>query len=127
MPHKTAIQKRLIQERGTNATKTHGSLYHNRATTRMAGLYEQRSPTMCLWLCLTSAWLLFYVLRSIILKVSSTAIIERDKRRSVRFQKGVRYLTRSQLIDLLSSYFGYNVKLFPSQHLYLSRLLAKWV
>lgn len=65
----------------------------------MAGLYEQRSPTMYLWLCLTSAWLLFYVLRSIILKVSSTAIIERDKRRSVRFQKGVRYLTRFQLID----------------------------
>ncbi len=82
---------------------------------------------MCLWLCLTSAWLLFNVLRSIILKVSSTAIIERDKKRSVRFKKGVRYLTRSQLIDLLSSYFGYNVKLFPSQHLYLSRLLAKWV
>lgn len=54
---------------------------------------------MCLWLCLTSAWLLFYVLRIIILKVSSTAIIERDKRRSVRFKKGVRYLTRTQLID----------------------------
>lgn len=53
---------------------------------------------MCLWLSLTSAWLLFNVLRSIILKESSTALMERDKIRSVRFKKGVRYLTRSRFI-----------------------------
>ncbi len=53
---------------------------------------------MCLWLGLTSAWLLFNVLRSIFQKSSSSALIERDKIRSVRFKKGVRYLTRSRFI-----------------------------
>lgn len=53
---------------------------------------------MCLWLGLTSAWLLFNVLRSIFQKSSSSALIERDKIRSVQFKKGVRYLTRSRFI-----------------------------
>ena len=53
---------------------------------------------MRLWLGLTSAWLLFNVLRSIFQKSSSSALIERDKIRSVRFKKGVRYLTRSRFI-----------------------------
>ncbi len=53
---------------------------------------------MCLWLGLTSAFLLFSVLRSIILKESSAALMERDKIRSVRFKKGVKYLTRSRFI-----------------------------
>lgn len=53
---------------------------------------------MCLCLWLTSAWLLFNVLRSIFQKSSSSALIERDKIRSVQFKKGVRYLTRSRFI-----------------------------
>lgn len=61
--------------------------------------YKDRDhlPT-CLWMGLTSAWLLFAVLRSIILKGSSAAVIEREKIRSVRFKKGVRYLTRSRFV-----------------------------
>ena len=59
---------------------------------------DRDHPPMCLWLGLTSAWLLFNVLRSIFQKSSSSALIERDKIRSVRFKKGVRYMTRSRFI-----------------------------
>ncbi len=63
---------------------------------------------MCLWLGLTSAWLLFNVLRSIFQKSSSSALIERDKIRSVRFKKGVRYLTRSRFIVVFEDRKGCN-------------------